>query len=110
MSMLPNFWNQDNYTPQTDWGTLSDSKASQASQAAQASQGGGSSPLGGAENLGWLGGPKGMAAMMALQMVSQAAERQRKERLMQYESKLQKLRSQQQAASAGQQMAQSLRF
>lgn len=63
-----------------------------------------------AGGLGWLGGPKGAAAMAALQMVSAAAERQRKERLMEYESRLQKLRNQQSAAAAGQQMAQALRF
>jgi hypothetical protein len=63
-----------------------------------------------ASSLGWLGGPKGAAAMAALQMVSAAAERQRKERLMEYESRLQRLRNQQSAAAAGQQMAQALRF
>lgn len=63
-----------------------------------------------ASSLGWLGGPKGAAAMAALQMVSAAAERQRKERLLEYESRLQKLRNQQSAAGAGQQMAQALRF
>jgi hypothetical protein len=63
-----------------------------------------------AGGLGWLGGPKGAAAMAALQMVSAAAERQRKERLMEYESRLQRLRNQQSAAAAGQQMAQALRF
>ncbi|MFN8994733.1 MAG: hypothetical protein ACK5X3_13870 [Pseudomonadota bacterium] len=71
---------------------------------------GGGDALGGASSLGWLGGPKGAAAMAALQMVSAAAERQRKERLMEYESRLQRLRNQQSAAAAGQQMAQALRF
>jgi len=66
--------------------------------------------LGGAASLGWLGGPKGAAAMAALQMISQAAERQRKERLMEYESRVARLRGQQNAAGAGQQMAQALRF
>jgi hypothetical protein len=77
------------------------------SQAAAAQGGGG---MGGIENLGWLGGPKGMAAMGALKMIQGAAERQRKERLMQYESRIQRLRNQQSAAAAGQQMAQALRF
>jgi hypothetical protein len=83
------------------------SSPSASSPAASEGSGGG---MGAASSLGWLGGPKGAAAMAALQMVSAAAERQRKERLMEYESRLQKLRNQQSAAGAGQQMAQALRF
>lgn len=85
----------------------SDSPQSSAQPTASAQEGGG---MGAASSLGWLGGPKGAAAMAALQMISQAAERQRKERLMEYESRVQRLKSQQQAAAAGQQMAQALRF
>ena len=87
---------------------LGGSSPSQSAQAASA--GGGMGEAATAGGLGWLGGPKGAAAMAALQMVSAAAERQRKERLMEYESRLQRLRNQQSAAAAGQQMAQALRF
>lgn len=105
--MLPTesnpFWMQDSYTPQMS--AQSDSPQSSA-QPTASSEGG----MGAASSLGWLGGPKGAAAMAALQMISAAAERQRKERLMEYESRVQRLKSQQQAAAAGQQMAQALRF
>lgn len=96
------FWMQDSYSPQIS----APAQASSAQPTSASSEDG----MGAASQLGWLGGPKGAAAMAALQMISQAAERQRKERLMEYESRVQRLKSQQQAAAAGQQMAQALRF
>jgi len=92
----PNYnMSQDLNTPQMSAGSSQPSAASGAAAAG---------------GLGWLGGPKGAAAMATLQMMQAAAERQRKERMMEYESRVQKLRGQQNAAAAGQQMAQSLRF
>lgn len=96
------FWMGDTYSPQMNSMSAQPKTTPQADTSV--------TDTAGASSLGWLGGPKGAAAMAALQMISQAAERQRKERLMEYESRVQRLKSQQQAAAAGQQMAQALRF
>jgi len=61
-------------------------------------------------NLGWLGGPKGAAAMYALRTLSRAAQERRNQQMIAYQEAVNKLRGQQDAAAAGQQMAQSLRF